>query len=151
MPASPPKGLNSPQTKKIIKWMSRANTWLYKKTDGKIGGKFLKGAPVALLTTTGRKSGEPRVSPLLYLREGDRVILVASQGGAATNPMWYLNLKANPKVSVQIKDETLHLTARDATETERTAYWPKLTAMYSSFDDYQSWTDRVIPIVICDP
>jgi deazaflavin-dependent oxidoreductase (nitroreductase family) len=151
MPASPPKGLNSPQTKKFIKWMSRANTWLYKKTDGKIGGKFLKGAPVALLTTTGRKSGEPRVSPLLYLREGDRVILVASQGGAATNPMWYLNLKANPKVSVQIKDETLHLTARDATEAERTAYWPKLTEMYSSFDDYQSWTDRVIPVVICDP
>jgi deazaflavin-dependent oxidoreductase (nitroreductase family) len=87
----------------------------------------------------------------LYLREGNRVILVASQGGAATNPMWYLNLKANPKVSVQIKDETLHLTARDATEAERTAYWPKLTEMYSSFDDYQSWTDRVIPIVICDP
>lgn len=151
MPASPPKGLNSPRTKQIIKWMSRANTWLYKKTDGKIGGKFLKGAPVALLTTTGRKSGEPRVSPLLYLREGDRVILVASQGGAATNPMWYLNLKANPKVSVQIKDETLHLTARDATEAERKAYWPKLTEMYSSFDDYQSWTDRVIPVVICDP
>lgn len=151
MPSSPPKGLNSPRTKTIIKWMSRTNTWLYKKTDGRIGGKFLKGAPVALLTTTGRKSGEPRVSPLLYLREGDRVILVASQGGAATNPMWYLNLKANPKVSVQIKDETLHLTARDANEAERTAYWPKLTAMYSSFDDYQSWTDRVIPIVICDP
>ena len=151
MPASPPKGLNSPQTKQIIKWMSRANTWLYKKTDGKIGGKFLKGAPVALLTTTGRKTGEPRVSPLLYLREGNRVVLVASQGGAATNPMWYLNLKANPAVSVQIKDETLHLTARDATEAERTAYWPKLTEMYSSFDDYQSWTDRVIPIVICDP
>jgi deazaflavin-dependent oxidoreductase (nitroreductase family) len=151
VPSSPPKGLNSPRTKTIIKWMSRTNTWLYKKTDGRIGGTFLKGAPVALLTTTGRKSGEPRVSPLLYLREGDRVILVASQGGAATNPMWYLNLKANPKVSVQIKDETLHLTARDATEAERTAYWPKLTAMYSSFDDYQSWTDRVIPIVICDP
>lgn len=151
MAASPPKGLNSPQTKQIIKWMSRANTWLYRKTDGKIGGKFLKGAPVALLTTTGRKTGEPRVSPLLYLREGNRVILVASQGGAATNPMWYLNLKAKPAVSVQIKDETLHLTARDATEAERTSYWPKLTAMYSSFDDYQSWTDRVIPIVICDP
>ena len=54
-------------------------------------------------------------------------------------------------MSVQIKDETLHLTARDATEAERTAYWPKLTEMYSSFDDYQSWTDRVIPVVICDP
>lgn len=151
MAASPPKGLNSPQTKHIIKWMSRANTWLYRKTDGKIGGKFLKGAPVALLTTTGRKTGEPRISPLLYLREGNRVIVVASQGGAANNPMWYLNLKADPTVSVQIRDETLHLKARDATDAERTAYWPKLTAMYSSFDDYRAWTDRVIPIVICDP
>jgi deazaflavin-dependent oxidoreductase (nitroreductase family) len=65
--------------------------------------------------------------------------------------MWYLNLKANPKVSVQIKDEVLHLSARDATEEERASYWPKLVEMYSSFDDYQSWTDRVIPIVICDP
>ena len=151
MAASPPKGLNSPQTKVIIKWMSRLNTWAYKATKGKVGGKFLKGAPVALLTTTGRKTGEPRVSPLLYLREGNRVILVASQGGAATNPMWYLNLKANPKVTVQIKDEVLALTARDATEAERAEYWPKLTAMYSSFDDYQSWTDRVIPVVICNP
>ena len=151
MAASPPKGLNSPQTKIIIKWMSRINTWAYKATKGKVGGKFLKGAPVALLTTTGRKTGEPRVSTSLYLREGNRVILVASQGGAATNPMWYLNLKANPKVTVQIKDEVLTLTARDATESERAEYWPKLTAMYSSFDDYQSWTDRVIPVVICDP
>lgn len=151
MAASPPRGLNSPQTKHIIKWMSRANTFLYKKTNGRVGGKFLKGAPVALLTTTGRKTGEPRVSPLLYLREGNRVILVASQGGAATNPMWYLNLKANPTVTIQIKDEVLHLTARDATEQEKSEYWPKLVAMYSSFDDYQSWTDRVIPVVICDP
>lgn len=151
MAASPPRGLNSPQTKHIIKWMSRANTFLYKKTNGRVGGKFLKGAPVALLTTIGRKTGEPRVSPLLYLREGNRVVLVASQGGAAKNPMWYLNLKANPAVTIQIKDEVLHLTAREATEQEKAEYWPKLVAMYSSFDDYQSWTDRVIPVVICDP
>ena len=150
MPASRPRGLDSPQSKFITKWMSRANTFVYKKTNGRVGGKLPKGAPVALLTTTGRKSGEPRVSPLLYLRHGDRVILVASQGGAAKNPMWYLNLKANPKVSIQIKDEVLALTARDATEAERTEYWPKLVEMYSSFDDYQSWTDRVIPVVICE-
>ena len=150
MPTERPKGLDSPLTKVIIKWMSRANAFVYKKTDGKVGGKLPKGAPVALLTTTGRKTGEPRVSPLLYLRDGDRVILVASQGGAAKNPMWYLNLKANPKVSVQIKDEVVNLTARDATEAERTEYWPKLVEMYSSFDDYQSWTDRVIPVVICE-
>jgi deazaflavin-dependent oxidoreductase (nitroreductase family) len=147
----PPKSLNSPTTKVIIKWMSRAQTFLYKRSGGKVAGSFLQGAPVALLTTTGRKTGEPRVSPLLFLREGDRVVLVASQGGAAKHPMWYLNLKADPKITVQIKDEVLYLTARDATEQERAEYWPKLVEMYSSFDDYQSWTDRVIPIVICDP
>ena len=147
----PPKGLNSPRTTTIIKWMSRVQSFLYQKTGGKIGGTFLQGAPVALLTTTGRKTGEPRVSPLLYLREGNRIVLVASKGGAATNPMWYLNLRANPAVSVQIKDEVLHLTARDATEDERAQYWPRLTDMYTSFDDYQSWTDRVIPVVICEP
>lgn len=150
-PKPAPRGLNSPQTNTIIKWMSRAQTWLYKKTDGKLGGKFLQGAPVALLTTTGRKTGEPRVSPLLFQREGNRIILIASKGGAAGNPLWYLNLKANPKVSVQIKDEVLQLTARDATQQERAHYWPKMAAMYTSFDDYQAWTDRVIPVVICDP
>ena len=113
------------------------------------GGKGL--VPTLLLTTTGRKTGEPRVSPLLYLREGNRVLLVASRGGSDKHPLWYLNLKANPKVTVQIKDEVLQLQARDATEAEREEYWPKLVAMYPSFDDYKSWTDRVIPVVICDP
>lgn len=151
VPKPRPRGLDSPRTETIIKWMSRAQTWLYRKTGGRLGGTFLQGAPVALLTTTGRKTGEPRVSPLLYLREGNRIVLIASKGGAAANPMWYLNLKANPEVSVQIKDEVLNLTARDATEDERAHYWPRMAAMYTSFDDYQSWTDRVIPVVICDP
>ena len=133
-----------------MKWMGRATTVVYRLSNGKLGGTF-QSSPVALLTTTGRKSGEPRVSPLLYLREGGRVILVASQGGRDTNPMWYLNLKANPTVSVQIKGEVLQLRARDATAEERGEYWTKLAAMYPTLDDYQSWTDRVIPIVICDP
>ncbi|MDT5021638.1 MAG: hypothetical protein QOI33_2162, partial [Mycobacterium sp.] len=149
--ANAPRALNSVGTGVVIKWMSRLNTLAYKVSGGKVGGSFLQGAPVALLTTTGRKTGQPRVSPLLFLRDGDRVVLVASQGGRTNNPMWYLNLKANPKVSVQIKKEVLELTARDATEAERAHYWPQLVAMYSSFEDYQTWTDRVIPIVICDP
>ena len=99
----------------------------------------------------GRKSGEPRVSPLYFLRDGDRVVVAASRGGSAKNPMWYLNLKANPKVQVQIKKEVLDLTARDATDEERARYWPQLVDMYPSYDDYQSWTDRTIPIVVCDP
>ena len=149
--ANPPRALNSPGTGVVIKWMSRVNTWAYKVSGGRLGGTFLQGAPVALLTTIGRKSGEPRISPLLFLRDGDRVVFVASQGGRTNNPMWYLNLKANPKVTVQIKKEVLQLTARDATQAERTQYWTPLVQMYSSFEDYQSWTDRVIPIVICDP
>lgn len=149
--ANPPKYLNSKQTGVIIKWMSKINTALYKRSGGKLGGKFLRGAPVAILTTTGRKTGEPRESPLLYLREGDRIILVASQGGRANNPMWYLNLKADPKVKFQIRDEVLHLVARDADPAERDEYWPKLDAMYPDFESYRSYTDREIPIVICDP
>jgi len=106
--------------------------------------------PIALLTTTGPKTGEPRVSPLLYLRDGDRVV-AASRGGSDKNPMWYLNLKANPEVSVQIKKEVLDLTARDATDEERARYWPQLVKIYPTYEDYQSWTDRTIPIIICDP
>jgi deazaflavin-dependent oxidoreductase (nitroreductase family) len=150
MPKEKPRSLNSPWVGLIIKYMAKGNAWIYRLSKGKLGGTF-GNAPVALLTTTGRKTGEPRVSPLLYLREGNRVVLVASKGGSDKNPLWYLNLKANPKVSVQIKDEVLQLQARDASEAERAEYWPKLDAMYPSFVDYRSWTERVIPVVICDP
>jgi F420H(2)-dependent quinone reductase len=150
MPKSKPRALNAPWVSFFMKWMGKGNTWIYRRTNGRLGGTF-GNAPVALLTTTGRKTGEPRVSPLLYLREGNRVIFGASRGGSDKHPLWYLNLKANPKVSVQIKDEVLSLTARDADDAERAEYWPKMVAMYPTFDDYKTWTDRVIPIVICDP
>jgi deazaflavin-dependent oxidoreductase (nitroreductase family) len=145
-----PPALNSPFTTHFMKWMGRGNTWIYRLSNGKLGGT-MQNAPVALLTTIGRKTGQARVSPLLYLREGNRVILGASRAGSDKHPLWYLNLKTNPEVSVQIKGEVLQLHARDATAEERTQYWPKLVAMYPTFEDYQSWTDREIPIVICDP
>ncbi|MDH6243745.1 nitroreductase family deazaflavin-dependent oxidoreductase [Mycobacterium sp. OTB74] len=144
------ESLNSPRVEAIIKLMSRAQTWIYKKTNGRFGDKFLHGAAVGILTTTGRKTGEPREAPLLYLREGDRVIIVASRGGHANNPPWYGNLKANPAVTFQIGGELLYLTARDATDAERDEYWPKLDAMYPDFVNYRSYTDREIPIVICE-
>jgi F420H(2)-dependent quinone reductase len=151
MPKSPPRFHDAPYVDFLIKWMSRLNTFMYRRNGGEgIGGTF-QNIPVALLTTTGRKTGEPRVSPLYFLRDGDRVIVAASKGGSAKNPMWYLNIKANPKVQVQIKKEVLDLTARDATDEERERYWPQLVDMYPSYDDYQSWTDRTIPIVVCDP
>jgi F420H(2)-dependent quinone reductase len=143
--------LNAKSTGTAIKWMSRIQTFLFKKTNGKFGNKFLRGAEVGILTTIGRKSGEPRDSPLLFLQEGRRIVLVASQGGRATNPMWYLNLKANPAITFQTKTEKLDLVARDATDAERDEYWPKLDEMYPDFANYRSYTDRRIPIVICDP
>ncbi|MEN4477231.1 nitroreductase family deazaflavin-dependent oxidoreductase [Mycolicibacterium cosmeticum] len=157
--ATPPRPLNAKQVERLnapatgtaIKWMSRAQTWLFKKSGGKLANKFLRGAEVGILTTTGRKTGELRDSPLLFLQEGGRIVLVASQGGRATNPMWYLNLKANPNISFQTKKEKLNLIARDATDAERDEYWPKLDAMYADFANYRSYTDRKIPIVICDP
>jgi deazaflavin-dependent oxidoreductase (nitroreductase family) len=150
MPKPPPRHLNKRYTDFIIKWMSRANTRLYMMSGGRFGTTFEK-APVALLTTTGRKTGQPRVSPLLFVQDGDRVIVAASKIGSEKNPMWYLNLKADPKVQVQIKKEALDLRARDATDGERDTYWPQLVEMYPTFEDYQSWTDRRIPIVVCEP
>jgi F420H(2)-dependent quinone reductase len=143
--------LNASSTGTVIKWMSRAQTWIFKKSNGKLGNQFLRGAEVGILTTIGRKSGEARDSPLLFLQEGNRIVLVASQGGRATNPMWYLNLKANPAVTFQTKKESLGLVAREATDAERDEYWPRLDAMYPDFVNYRSYTDRKIPIIICDP
>ncbi|NKS65146.1 nitroreductase family deazaflavin-dependent oxidoreductase [Rhodococcus hoagii] len=151
-----PSGLDSKYTVDIIKWMSKTNVKLYRATGGVLGGKwrvgsaFPWGIPVCLLTTTGRKSGQPRVSPLLFLEDGDRVILVASQGGLPKNPMWYLNIRANPEVTIQIKSRIRTMRARVATDEERAELWPRLVDMYADFDNYQSWTDRQIPVVICE-
>lgn len=156
-PPAKPKGLDAPVTVTIIKWMSKANVAMYRATDGMLGSKwrvgsaFPRGLPICLLTTTGRKSGEERISPLLFLEDDDNVILVASQGGLPKNPMWYLNVKADPVVTVQIKSRVQSMKARVATDEERARLWPKLVAMYADFDNYQAWTDRVIPVVVCGP
>ena len=157
LPASAPPGLQSPKTITAIKYMSKINVWLFKRTGGRLGGKWRVGAafpwgvPVLLLTHTGRKTGEKRVSPLLYLHDGDNVIVVASQGGLPKNPVWFLNLKADPDVTVQIKSDVMPMLARVADPDERKRLWPKLVELYSDFDNYQKWTDREIPVVILSP
>ena len=92
-----------------------------------------------------------RTTATLYLRDGDRVILPASFGGRRDNPLWYLNLKDNPDVQVQIWAQRLHLTARDATDAERERYWPPLIRMYPPYRGYRRATNRVIPLVVCEP
>lgn len=150
-----PPLLDTQFTRTVVKWMSKSNVVAYRATGGRVGGKWRvgsaarKGLPICLLTTTGRKSGEPRISPLLFLEDGDDVVLVASQGGQPKHPLWYLNLKADPNVTVQIRSRVRTLVARVADDDERARLWPKLVAMYPEFDDYQSWTDRKIPVVVC--
>jgi deazaflavin-dependent oxidoreductase (nitroreductase family) len=135
----------------LIKAMSAANTWVYRLSGGRIGGRFLRGAPVLLLTTIGRKSGQPRTAPLLYLEDGENLVIVASKGGMSHHPVWYLNLEANPDVEVEIGSARRPMRARRASDEEKSKLWPRLVAMYRDYDDYQARTDRNIPVVILAP
>ncbi|WP_020106353.1 nitroreductase family deazaflavin-dependent oxidoreductase [Nocardia sp. 348MFTsu5.1] len=152
-----PKALNSKAYSTFIKLGSRLNARVYKMSGGRFGSKWRLGAgfkkpvPVILLTTIGRKSGKARTVPLLYLRDGADVVVVASQSGLASNPAWYLNLTANPDVTIQEGSTTTVMRAHEATDTERERLWPQLVEIYADFDTYQSWTDRKIPVIICQP
>jgi deazaflavin-dependent oxidoreductase (nitroreductase family) len=135
----------------VIRVMSVLNVWAYRASGGRIGGRFLRGAPVCLVTTTGRKSGRPRTAPLLYLADGERVVIVASKGGMSKHPAWYGNLVANPRCTVEIGSERREMVARTASREEKAALWPRLVAMYRDYDDYQARTDRDIPVVVLEP
>lgn len=133
----------------VVKAMSAANTWIFRATGGKWGAKFLRGAPVLLLTTIGRRSGEPRIAPLIYLEDGERLVLVASKGGMSHHPQWYLNLEANPDVEVELPGTgKIAMRAARASDEEKALLWPRLCAIYPDYDDYQARTERNIPVVI---
>ena len=132
-----------------VKAMSVANKWIFRATGGKWGAKFMHGAPVLLLTTTGRKSGEPRVAPLIYLQDGERLILVASKGGMSHHPAWYLNLEAHPDCEVELPGTAkIPMRAARATDEEKALLWPRLCGIYPDYDDYQARTTRNIPVLI---
>jgi deazaflavin-dependent oxidoreductase (nitroreductase family) len=144
-------------TRRIIKAMATANVWLYRRTGGRFGGKWRVGArlpnppPICLLEHRGRKTGKVRTTPLVYLEDGRRIIVVASQAGRPEHPMWYLNLLADPLVTVQVGRDRRPMVARVAEPGERALLWPRLVEMYADYDSYQSWTDRVIPVVVLEP
>jgi deazaflavin-dependent oxidoreductase (nitroreductase family) len=135
-----------------VRWMTGANLAVYRLTGGRVAGRVPGGAPICLLTTTGRRSGRPRTVPLLALpRDDGRLVVVASHGGMSTQPAWYLNLLAEPRVTVETGSARRSMLARTATVEERTRLWPALTAVYPHFDAYQRRTTRPIPVVILDP
>lgn len=114
-----------------------------------IGGYEL--TPTLLLTTTGRKSGKAHTQPLIYGDIGDKWVIVASLGGAARHPAWYLNLCAHPEVAVQIKAQCLRARARTASGAERAALWKEMAVIYPPYEQYRQMTTREIPVVVLEP
>jgi len=137
--------------KPLVKVMSRVNTWAYRLTNGRLGGTYLHGVPVLLLTVIGRKSGRHLTVPLTYLKEGERAIVAASRAGMDQHPLWYLNLVANPQVDVQMGPDVRPMRAHTANDAERADYWPKLMKMNPDYGAYQERTERKIPVVVLTP
>ena len=122
----------------------------YEETGGKVGHDWNE-AHVLILHTTGRKSGATRKLPLIYERDGDDYLVVASKGGAPNHPAWYLNLVSNPNAKIQVWSDVISVMARTATPEEKARLWPKMTAKWPDYDAYQQKTERDIPLVILSP
>ena len=122
----------------------------YRETDGEVGHIWRRGSKILLLTTKGRKTGEPRTTPLIYEEAGDRYVIVASRGGAPEHPGWYRNLAKNPDVQVQIKGDAFSARARTAAGAERDRLWELATRQWPDYDEYQTRTERQIPVVVLE-
>ena len=122
----------------------------YRETDGEVG-YIWNGAPILLLTTTGRRTGEPRTTPLIFGRDGNAYVLIASQGGAPEHPGWYRNLAREPEVEVQVKAEHVRGRARTAAGEERERLWRRMAEIWPAYDEYATRTEREIPVVVIDP
>jgi deazaflavin-dependent oxidoreductase (nitroreductase family) len=121
----------------------------FRDNQGQVGGQF-EGAPLLLLHSTGAKSGQERVNPMMYQAVDDGFAVFASKAGADTNPDWYHNLRAHPEVTIEVGAETLDVTARVLEPEEREPIWDEQKARYPGFADYETKTDRVIPVVLLD-
>ena len=136
------------------KWAAKLHASVFRATGGRIGGRMV-GSPVLLLGTTGRKSGHKRTTVLLYLEDGGRYVIVASNGGTAKHPVWWLNLQVDPEATVEVGVEVggrkIHVRATEARGEEKARLWQRLVRMYPSYEDYQKRTDREIPVAILEP
>jgi len=133
-----------------LRWAGKMNVPLYRASGGRIGGRVGK-APVLLLTTTGRKSGESRTAPVVYLADGENMIVIGSNAGNDRVPAWALNLKAKPDAEVEVGRRQVHVRARVAEGEERADLWRKSNQQYAGFDDYEARTDRDIALFVLEP
>ena len=133
-----------------LRAVGKLNVPIYRITRGRLMGKVGR-APVLLLTSTGRRSGQPRTAPVLYLADGERVIVIGSNAGNERAPAWSHNLKANPDAEVQIRGERRRVRARVAEGEERAELWRKVNVQYAGFDDYDERTSRDIAVFVLEP
>jgi proline iminopeptidase len=122
----------------------------YRETGGEVGHIWKKGSKTLLLTTKGRKSGQPRTTPLIYENADDKYVIVASKGGAPEDPGWYENLSKDPQVELQVKDEVFPARAHTAEGEERERLWKLAAQQWPDYDEYQKKTDREIPVVVLE-
>ena len=127
-----------------------AHVALYRASGGRIGGTY-RGAPVLLLHHLGRRSGQERVSPLLYLRDGADLVIVASKGGSHKHPMWWLNLREMSETTVQVGAERQRVAVHQASSDETAELWPRLVELYPPYADYQARSSRDIPVIRLSP
>jgi deazaflavin-dependent oxidoreductase (nitroreductase family) len=132
-----------------IRFLSRLHRAVYTATAGRVGKRLVRN-DMLLLTTTGRRTARPHTVPLLYLRDGDRYVVVASFGGRPYHPAWYLNLRAEASVVVKIGSRRFPGIASTATPDERSAWWPRIVRAYRGYAEYARRTDRTIPVVFID-
>jgi len=118
----------------------------YRETNGEVG-HIWNGATALLLTTVGNKSGQPRTTPLIYAKDGDDYVVVASKGGAPSHPAWYLNISKTPEVEIQVLDKVMKARATTVEGAERERLWKVATGVWPNFDQYAQRTDRLIPVV----
>ena len=133
-----------------LRWAGKLNVPVYRATGGRVGGKIGR-APVLLLTTTGRKSGQRRTAPVVYLADGERMIVIGSNAGNDRVPAWALNLKSHPDAEVEVGRKRMPVKARVAEGEERADLWRKSNEQYAGFDDYENRTDREISLFVLDP
>jgi len=133
-----------------VKRWSRVHKALFRSTGGRVGKRLVEN-DMLLLTTVGRKTGRAHTVPLLYLADGDRLVVIASYGGRDNYPEWYLNLRVRPEVTVELPGKKMEMVARTADPDERADWWPRIVDAYDGYATYQSRTDRVIPVVFLEP
>ena len=136
---------------RVANQVIRLHTVAYRLSHGVVGHRVPGGPPMLLLDHVGAKSGTRRTTPLVYVRDGENVVLVASKGGHPRHPAWFHNLKANPDTQIQVGSRTIPVRARAATAQERPRLWKRAVEVYSGYEGYQRRTQREIPLVVLEP